>query len=504
MTGYHDVRYAIENSRVILPDYRKREIPKLYGEVLFEKVVDELEVMIQAPRGLILTKVLSALSIGLQHLVDVQTPDGRVMPAACYFITIAKTGERKSGVESKVYQPIDHVQKELDEIYAKCMGDYRRNFEIFEEKQKVLKKELRKSVAKGECSENIEMRLCELTKNQPYQEPKIQMIYTDVTSEALIDDMSSCCKYVAIASGEGGAVLKSSAIKDYPMLNSMWGGEPVKKGRKTVRSNMVSDGRLTLSLDVQPEVFDSYLQKHGNIMQASGFFARCFMAQPNSNVGSRFYMKTDIDDQHYQKYVTRLKEYLSRITGVLSGSETRRVIKLTDGAENKMISIINAVEYELNPGGFFCNHEGYGSKHADKILRLACLLNVFEDGLDSDIHEGAVDHALHLSMYFASQHCEIFKYISQEEKEEEVLLSWISRKRQKGTRYIKKNDIRRGVSPILRNSEKLNATLERLESRDDVRSYMAGETECVDLMPWLPIGGITAQLVGRMSSSKQK
>jgi hypothetical protein len=326
------------------------------------------------------------------------------------------------------------------------------------------------------------------------------LIYTDVTPEALIDDMSRGSKYAAIASGEGGSVLRSSALKDYPMINSLWGGESVKKERKTVRSNVVTDGRLTLSLDVQPDVFNSFLQKNGDILQSSGFFARCFMAMPSSRIGSRYYVKMERKNQHLKQYVERLEGHLRKITAVLSGNESRRVIKMSDGAERKLISIINAVEHELNPEGLFFNQEGYGSKHADKVLRLACLLNVFENGLDSEIIEGAVDHALHLSMYFASQHFEIFKYTSQEEKEEEILLNWINRKQQQGTRFIQKNTIRKCVSPALRNSQKLNATLERLECRGYIVKYMVERTECVDLMPWLPVGPAAHILVGLMRS----
>lgn len=501
MTGYHDIKHDIENSRIILTDYNQEGIPELYKDVLIEKVSYELEASIQAPRALVLTKLLSALSISLQPLIDVQTPDGRIIPVSSYFLVIAGSGERKSGVEDKTYGFIGNRQKKLDVIYAGLMRDYSRKLVVLEEKQKALKKELRKSIAKGEDTEEIERRLEELFEAWPECPRDVQLVNTDTTSEAFIDGMSRGSKYAAIASGEGGSVLRSAVVRDYPMLNSLWGGETVKKKRKESRSSVVVDGRLSISLDVQPKVFYEFLKKHGKDLQASGFFARFFMAMPSSKIGDRYFQKPDKREVSYEEYEKRLENYLDKLPDVISGKEPRRVIKLSEEAEKKMISIMNAIEHELNPEGIFCGHEGYGSKHADKILRLACLLNVFEHGLDSDIHVGAINHALHLGMYFAGQHRKIFKTKSPEEQDDALLLDWVNQKRNQGVRYIKKNVIRRNVVGDLRNSKRLNPALERLEQRGEVRRYMADRTECVDLMPWLPVDWTTAMSLGHRPSS---
>ncbi|MEA3250607.1 MAG: YfjI family protein [Pseudomonadota bacterium] len=493
MSGYEDIRYAIENSRSILADYNQRESYKLFEDVLIEKVVCEISASIKAPRALVMTKVISALSIGLQPLVDVQTPDGRIIPTSEYFFIIAKTGERKSAAEKKIYKPIYGAQIEFDKIHAELMRHYRRKLVIFEEKLKALKKDLRKGVSKGEDTDEIERMIEELLEAWPEHPCHIQLVDTDITPEALIYGMSQGSKYAAIASGEGGSVLRSAVMNDAPLINGLWGGETSGKKRKTTSSSMVVDGRLSISIDVQPEVFDEFLKKNGKIMHGSGFFARCFMSWPSSMIGMRYSEKTDNREDHYEEYLKRLTSYLKKLPSVVSGDEPRQVIKLSENAEKKMVTITNAIEHESNLGGMFEGHEGYSSKLAEKILRLACLLNVFEYGVDADITEGAVDHALHLGMYYAGQHLEIFKYKSPEEKDDELLLEWVSKKRHRGIRYIKKNDIRQQVCPIdLRNAKRLNPALERLEQHGEVKKYMYYKTECVDLMPGLPVDITTA------------
>ncbi|MGC3875044.1 YfjI family protein [Halomonas sp. GXIMD04776] len=496
MTGYHDIRNDIENSRTILPRYNSMEGPCLYGGVLIEKLADDLEATIKAPRGLIMAKIISAVSTCLQPLLDAQTPDGRIIPSSCYFIILAKSGERKSGVESKVFQPINDFQEKLDELYVERMRIYQRDLVVFEEKEKVLKKELRRSVAKGEDSEEAERKMHGLFEDWPKCPREMQLVYTDTTSEAFIDGMSRGCKYVAIASGEGGSVLSSAVMRDYPLLNSGYGGETLKKTRKTSGSSMVVGPRITISIDAQPDVFYALLEKNGEILHSSGFLARCFMAMPTSKVGSRYYMEMEHQEGHYEEYCKRLEGYLEKFLDVLSDEGSRRVKKLSEDAKKKMISIGNAIEHEMNPGGIFHGHEEYASKLTDKILRLACLLDSFENGLDSYICVDAVDHALHLGMYFAGQHLQIFKYTTKEEKEEELLLGWINKKRQEGMRYIRKNDVRRRVPTALRSSQKLNMTLERLEVRGEVCRYMANKTECVDVMPWLLVDHLMAMSLG--------
>lgn len=496
MTGYHDIRHDMENSRAILPYYYPMEEPRLYKDVLVEKLADDLEATVKAPRGLIVPKLISAISICLQPLLDVQTPDGRVIPSSCYFIILAKSGERKSGVENKVFKPIYDFQEELDELYAEQMRVYHRGLVFFKEKEKALKKEFRKCVTTGGDEERVEREIEALLESWPKAPCETQLVYTDTTPEALIDGMSQGCKYVAIASGEGGAVLSSALMRDYPLLNSGYGGETLKKTRKSSGSSIVVEPRITISVDAQPDIFFALMEKNGDMLHSSGFLARCFMAMPTSKIGSRYYMGFEHKVNNYDEYCERVRGYLDRLLNILSGEEVRVVKKLSEEAKKKMISIGNAIEHEMNPRGIFHGHEEYASKLTDKILRLACLLDGFENGLESDICVDAVVHALHLGMYFACQHLQLFKYMTQEEKEEELLLGWIIKKRQEGIRYIQKNYVRRCVPTDLRNSKKLNMTLERLEVRGEVFRYMAHKTECVDVMPWFQIDNYSAMSLG--------
>nr|WP_299379719.1 YfjI family protein [uncultured Halomonas sp.] len=495
MNDYHN-RNAFDNARTVLPRFKPTEGPCLYGNVLIERLANDLEATVKAPRGLIMPKLISAISTCLQPLLDVQTPDGRIIPSSCYFIILAKSGERKSGVERKVFKPIDDFQEKQDELYIERMRSYRRRLVVFEEKEKVLKKEFRKAVVKGKGEEEIERKFNDLLESWPKCPYEMQLIYTDTTPEALIDGMSRGVKYVAIASGEGGSVLSSALMRDYPLLNSGYGGETLKKSRKTSGSSIVVDPRITISIDAQPDVFDALLKKNGKILHSSGFLARCFTAMPTSKIGTRYYTEFAYQENHYEEYCKRLKGYLEKLLDVLSDEVPRKVKKLSEEANIKMISIGDAIEHEMNPGGMFHGHEEYASKLTDKILRLACLLDGFENGLDSDVCVEAVNHALHLGMYFAGQHLQIFKYATQEEREEELLLGWINKKRQEGIRYIKKNDVRRCVPTELRNSQKLNVILERLRIRRELNRYMAYKTECVDLMPGLLIDNAVAMSLG--------
>lgn len=506
MSGYDDIRYAIQNSRIILADYGfQKEVRKTHGNTLIEKVADELQQEIQAPRGLIIAKLLSALSIGLQHLVDVQTPRGEVVPISCYFITLAKSGERKTAVESAAYKPIYEFQKELDEQSEKRQRDYSLELEIFEEKKRFLKKKIKRLLGKEECTKDAEAQLKALHEEKPQPPSDMQIIHTDSSAEAFVDRMSKGCKYAAIASGEGGVVLKSSAIKS-PAVLCLYSGETVKITRKTSESSVVVNGRLTVSIDVQPGVFEEYFSKYGEVMEASGFFARTFMARPESTIGRRYKAKEESVNRstNYSDYYEKLDAYVRMLPGILSGEKARIVVQLDEDAEEKMVMINNAIEHEMNPGGIFEGHDGYGSKLGEKILRLACLLSVFEQGPQEKINSAVIDHSLHLAMYFVKQHREIFNQASQEERDEVLLQEWIDKKRSMGIRYIKKNTVRRVVVPeSLRNSKRLNAAIDRLVQKQSVVQYFSGNTVCLDFFPWLTFDYVAAMSVGGSFSGRR-
>lgn len=503
MSGYYDIQHAIQNSRSILSDYRlERELTKPYGKILIERVADELQETIQAPRGLIVAKLLSAVSIGLQHLVDVRTPRGEVIPTSCYFITLAKSGERKTAVESAVYKPIYEFQRELDEQSEKRLRDYSIELEMFEEKKRFLKKKIKRLLGKEVCTKDAEDQLMALHEKKPQPPSDMQIIHTDSSAEAFVDRMSKGCRYAAIASGEGGVVLKSSAIKS-PAVLCLYNGETVKITRKTSESSLVVDGRLTVSIDVQPGVFEEFFRKYGGIMDASGFFARTFIAQPESTIGRRYQAKEKSESVFYSEYFKRLDGYIRLLPGTLSGKEPRVVVHLDEGAEKRIVMINNAIEHEMNPGGMFEGHDGYGSKLGEKILRLACLLSVFEQGPQEKIKSAVIDHALHLAMYFVMQHREIFDQTSQEERDEVHLQEWIDKKRSMGIRYIKKNYVRRTIVPeSLRNSKRLNAAIDRLVQKQNIGQYHSEKTACLDFFPWLTFDYATAMSVGRPISRR--
>lgn len=73
--------------------------PRFVPCALPAAAVNEAE-NVQAPRALIFSGALTAISLVCQGLIDVRKPTGQCVPTSLMLLTIAGSGERKSTAEN--------------------------------------------------------------------------------------------------------------------------------------------------------------------------------------------------------------------------------------------------------------------------------------------------------------------------------------------------------------------------------------------------------------------
>ncbi|EPI8606237.1 DUF3987 domain-containing protein, partial [Escherichia coli] len=67
-----------------------------------------------------------------------------------------------------------------------------------------------------------------------------------------------------------------------------WDGSVLSVDRKNEPEQMIENARMTLSLMVQPGLFDRYMERKGSVARDSGFLARCLISKPATTQGKRF------------------------------------------------------------------------------------------------------------------------------------------------------------------------------------------------------------------------
>jgi hypothetical protein len=81
---------------------------------------------VRAPLAICAQSVLAAATLTVQSYVDVVLPigNGRAKPISCDFITVAKSGERKSESDVQAMWPIEKHEKNLREKYDLELPQY--------------------------------------------------------------------------------------------------------------------------------------------------------------------------------------------------------------------------------------------------------------------------------------------------------------------------------------------------------------------------------------------
>src|SRR5690606_39102323 len=98
-----------------------------------------------------------------------------------------------------------------------------------------------------------------------------------------------------IISSEGGIVFGSrahkreKAIETLSMYNQLWDGGEWQIGRKTTESIFVSGVRLSMGVQIQPEIFDAVFKESAGAQRSIGYLARCLFSHPESTQGTRKY-----------------------------------------------------------------------------------------------------------------------------------------------------------------------------------------------------------------------
>lgn len=330
---------------------------------------------VQCPEGLVGCSVLGAASLIVQGLRDV-TNDGRVTPLSLYMLSIAKSGERKTAVDTLANRAIRKHQKVEQARYTHEMKAYQAAM---------------KALAKGEI--------------EPDKPIDPTMLVQDVTPDALIRGLITGHRVQGLFLSEGASFLNGYAmsqenqLRTAAALSSIWSAEAISQSRITGR--FTADGRrLAIHLQVQPEVVANFL---GNDhLQAQGLIPRFLMSEPKSMIGTRRYGRVNILEDHaFIAYDTQLAHLLEQPLPIDDyGDLSPRALVLSDAAYECWVDAYNAIEEASAPGGALENYQAYASKLAEQILRIAGVITTFEDPDAVEIPEATMRGAIQLGNYF--------------------------------------------------------------------------------------------------------
>ncbi len=72
-------------------------------------------------------------------------------------------------------------------------------------------------------------------------------------------------------SDEAGIIFDGYTLSELPFINKMWDGSVLSVDRKNEPEQMIENARMTLSLMVQPGLFDRYMERKGSVARGQWF-----------------------------------------------------------------------------------------------------------------------------------------------------------------------------------------------------------------------------------------
>lgn len=463
----------------------------LHNIPITSAAVQSIHKTVKSPQEMCLINIIGSLSAAIQRVADVEQLHGGSGPVSVFTFISADSGERKTGTTKKATKPLNDYDRQNYKIFEEELKQYNSHIEIFNNKRKYLKKQHTEALKQGESEaiKEAEQNLLDLEEDKPSKPINNQLIFEDITTEALQLNLKQGNGNAALISSEAGSIFGGHIIRNLPFVCSQWSGEPCAVDRKTSESFQLEETRLTLSASLQPSALEKFMNKKGEEALGIGFLARFIFCSSSTTQGFRFTEQGDSDDESgYLRYCQRMNEILAEYDGhSAKANQKREVIKYKEDARMYALGLSNAIEKELLPGGRFQFAKYHGNKLFENIARIAALLTYFEEGKGAKITLGILQDAERIAFYFSDSYIRHFQVYPEVIKDAATLIDYFKGKREAGMRYIPKNPIIQSGPASLRNRERLDRALEYAANSGDIKVFKVRRTGLtfIDLYPSL-------------------
>lgn len=454
-------RLAWKNSEVDSTKSEENIYPIDALPKIAKKAVECIYDFVKAPLAIVANSVLFSLTFIAQKHINAQTIQGMPMPCSLYFLSEAKSGDRKTTADYFALKPILEIQN-------KQVAEYKKAYRKWAE-------------SKG--------------KEQEPLSPK--KIFANTTLEPLVGSLiREEYKNIALESSDGGDVLNGhnftseTAKANMTILTKIFDNGHVERNRS--KSNLESSGeafhvRLSIHLMAQPVVIQEVIK--GKVMGEIGLLPRFIFVSPKSLVGTRFLKIEDLnrnilDDERLASYYERCNSLIGNWHDSIMNedmNDSRPMLEMSLSAKKAFINIYNAIEGAQSATGKFSDLSAEASRAGELILRLSTVFAFFE-GIDK-VEEQHIKNASKIVLHSLE---EWLKYTVQESlhnPEATKLLELLLKKYKiTGKTYLLKSSINQ-LSRKLKDLNIRDSAIEYLSLLDDVKVINIDDKEYVVLNP---------------------
>lgn len=377
----------------------------------------------QAPPALAAQSALTVASLAAQAHFDIETLGG-TKPVSLFALSVAQSGERKSGCDQHLMRAVHDFGRELTDAYRLDFEKFKSAGALWQARHKDI---LRKPNAQGTEAD--------LAALGPEPSPPIlpMVTATDPTVEGLTRNLGQCRPSLGIFSDEGGQFIGGSGmsednrLKTVATLSAFWDGSAINRARAGDGAVTHYGKRLSTHLMVQPVAAAKLLSDP--IANGQGFLARFLITEPASTMGLRLHREPKPESQG------ALEAHANRI-----GAMLRQEPRLRDGAENELspavmplnrdarvllIGFADAVEMDLPTGKALERVRPFAAKAAEHAARIAGVMAAYAGA--SSVDGPTMANAITLARYYLEEAVRLADaaLISKETQKLERLRTWL-------------------------------------------------------------------------------
>jgi len=452
---------------------------------LFGEAVRQANQNYQAPPRICEMSALAAVSSACQSLVDVEMPYGARVPLCLSLLAIAKSGERKSTVERRFMKEVRAIDDNLEAEHNSNQAYYKVNLLEWKAKRKSLEKKLAKMDGEDQERDAVRCDLIELLESEPAKPHRAKLVYEDISSMAMLTALNEA-GVGTLVSSEGGIIVDGKSFDAVSHLNSIWSGDSVSVARMGKPPLQINGARLTVSIMLQPSIFEPQTGKKGEKIRGSGHWARYLVFNPESTQGKRFSGSHGNSWEHLEAFDLRIREILrkARMARIVGDFE-RDKIRFSEASATAWFKLADRTELEIRPQGRFERASDHASKLAENVARVAALLHYFEWG-EGEISLDTFSIAEGICTECSEDFLKLFVPPPEDMADAVELNELLNRIRQDGFRFIRKNYLHKRCPNAQRKGGRFFRALDVLVRNGAVVPYIdPSNAQCLDIMPYL-------------------
>lgn len=382
----------------------------------------------QAPYAQCANAGIAVMNAAVQHLGNIAIPciRGKAShrPVSNFFVTIARSGERKSSVNSIAMQGVKSAELILEMEYNKKLAKYELEKYQYEREERLQE---------------------DGTLKAPPKPPKIPWLtVSDATADGIFSALRDGEFSQLMMTEEGGTLVGGYAMsKDHRrrtagIFNQLWDASTLDRPRQGSRER-VRDRRFSMHIMIQPKIAEDLVSDP--LLVDMGLSARFLICEPDSLVSKRPLKEpsdraVELCDE-VAGHVERLILYVPRAKPQYEEEEGQPLIynPTGDGLEPPVLYLnddafplwkdfYNEVESELL--GKYQSIVGFASKSAEHAIRLAAVFSLFTDATNRIIAKEMLQVGIDLARYYLAEQLRLQEARPTEEQENaNLLLSWL-------------------------------------------------------------------------------